>query len=64
MFLSKTGDGTQQRRDYGRKERGKRWVLRHERKQFWDRDKCLKVCEADEWVIFVIFLMGSLLTSA
>ena len=44
----------------GGKEREKRWVLRHERKRFRDRDKDLRVGEDDERMIFVIFIMGSL----
>ena len=35
-----------------------------ERKQFRDRDKGLKIGEADERVIFIIFVMGSSLMGA
>ena len=58
------GKETRQRRDFGGKEREKRWVLRHERKRFRDRDRGLKVDETDELVIFVIFIMVSSLTGA
>ena len=53
------GKGNGREGNYGGKEREKRWVLRHERKQFQDRNKGWKVDETDEWVIFVIFIMVS-----
>ena len=46
------GDGTRREGDYRGRKGEKRLVLRRERKQFWDRDKCSKVGEADERVIF------------
>ena len=58
------GNATRQRRDYGGKEREKRYVLRCERKQFRDRNRGLKVDETDERVIFIIFVMISLLMGA
>ena len=49
--------------DYG-EGKGEEVGFRRERKQFRDRDKGLKIGEADERVIFVIIVMGSSLTGA